>query len=134
MVLKMIHVSKTIYSLNQTCDRMSFLLLLLRFLLHVCLLEVDPISIGLNFPLPVFVLFQLALLVQLSKQVFGLESVLRLSLLELKSLLELSVLLFQFFCSLFLAQFFFFQLGELCSRSSALRADLQEVNAFAVRC
>ena len=74
-----------------------------------------------------FVLFQLTLFEELSKQVFCLERVLRLSLLKLKSLLEISVLLLQLFCPLFLAQLFFLQVGKLGSGAPALRANLQHV-------
>ena len=80
-----------------------------------------------------FVLFQLALFEELSKQVFCLESVLRLSLLKLKSLLEISVLLLQLFCPLFLAQLLFLQLSELGSSAPALRPDLQHVASLPVR-
>ena len=110
------------------------MLLLLRFLPHVCLLEVCSVGIVLDYPLSVLVLFELPLLIQLGEQVLCLERLLRLSLLEFKLLLELTILPFQIFCSLLLAQLFFFQLSKLRSRSSALRTNLQEVNAFAVRC
>ena len=79
-----------------------------------------------------FVLFQLALFEELSKQVFCLERVLRLSLLQLKSLLEISVLLLQLFCPLFLAQLLFLQLSELGSSAPALRPDLQHVDSLPV--
>ena len=55
-----------------------------------------------------FILLQLALLEKFGKQVFGLESVLRLGLLELKSLLELLVSALKFFCPFFLSQLLFF--------------------------
>ena len=80
------------------------------------------------------ILFELALLIQLGEQVLRLERLLRLSLLEFKLLLELTVLLLKLFTSLLLAQFLFFQFSELRSRSSALRANLEHVNALAVRC
>ena len=98
------------------------------------MLEVSPIGITLNFPLSMFVLLELSLLVELREKVFSFKSILRLSLLEFKLLLELSVLLLQLLCPFLLAQFIFFQLGKLCSRSSALRTDLQHMNAFAIRC
>ena len=79
-----------------------------------------------------FVLFQLALFEELSKQVFCLESVLRLSLLKLKSLLEISVLLLQLVCSLCFAQFLFLQVSDLGSSGPALRTNLEHVHALSV--
>ena len=79
------------------------------------------------------VLFQLALLEELSKQVLRLERLLSLSLLKLKSLLELSVLLLKLLSPLFLAQLLFLQLSELGSSAPALRPDLQHVDSLPVR-
>ena len=79
-----------------------------------------------------FVLFQLTLFEELSKQVFCLESVLRLSLLKLKSLLEISVLPLQFVCSLCFAKLLFFQLSDLGSSAPALRPNLQHVDSLPV--
>ena len=79
-----------------------------------------------------FVLFQLTLFEELSKQGFCLESVLRLSLLKLKSLLEISVLPLQLVCSLCFAKLLFLQLSELGSSASALRPDLKHVDPLPV--
>ena len=113
------------------CDQSLFLLLLFRFL-HVSLLEVGSVGITLYLPFASLVLLELALLVQFCKKVFGLEGLLRLFLLKFEFLLELSVLLIQLFCSLLLSQVLFLQLSELRSRSSALRTNLEHVNALAI--
>ena len=96
------------------------MLLLLRFLPHGSLLELLPVCVILYYPLAMFVLFELTLLIELGKKVFRLESFLRLSLLELKSLLKLSILLLKLICSLCFAQFLFLQLFELGSSASTL--------------
>ena len=72
------------------------------------MLEVGTVGVALHLPLSMFILLQLALLEEFGKQVFGLESVLRLGLLELKSLLELLVSALKFFCPFFLSQLLFF--------------------------
>ena len=79
------------------------MLLLLRLPLHRGLLELRPVRVGLHLPLPVLVFLELALLVETSEQILGLERVLRLGLLQLKPLLELPVLLLQLVCPLLLA-------------------------------
>ena len=78
-------------------------MLLLRLLPDGRLLELRPVGVGLHLPLPVFVLLELALFIQLGEQVLGLEGILGLSLLEFEPLLELSVLLLQLVCPLLLA-------------------------------
>ena len=108
------------------------LLLLLLRLLNISLLEVRTVCIRLDLPFTLLVLLELALLVQFGKKVFGLKGLLRLFLLKFKFLFELSVLLIKFFCSLLPAQVLFLQLRQLRSRSSALRTNLEHVNAFAV--
>ena len=110
---------------------MLLLLLLLR-LLHISLLEVGSVCITLHFPLALLVFLELALVKQVVKNALSIEGFLRLGLLKFEFLLELSVLSFQFFCSILLAQVLFLQLSELRSRSSALRTNLEHVNALAV--
>ena len=107
------------------------LLLLLR-LLHISLLEVGSVSITLYFPLALLVLLELALVEQVVKNALGIEGFLRLDLVKFEFLLELFVLPIQLFFPFFLAQVLFFQLSQLRSRSSALRTNLEHVNALAV--
>ena len=108
------------------------MLLLLFRLLHVSLLEVGSVRITLDFPLAMLVLLELALVEQVVKNALGIEGFLRLGLMKFEFLLELSVLSFQLFCSFVFAQVLFFQLSELRSRSSALRTNLEHVNALTV--
>ena len=108
-------------------------MLLLRLPLDLGLLELSTVCVGLHLPLAVLVLFQLALLEELSKQVLRLERLLSLSLLKLKSLLEISVLPLQLVCSLCFAKLFFFQLSDLGSSAPALRPNLQHVDSLPVR-
>ena len=107
-------------------------MLLLFWLLHISLLEVGSVCIALYFPLALLVLLELALVEQVVKDALGIEGILRLGLVKFKSLLELSVLSLQLFCSFVLAQVLFLQLSELRSRSSALRTNLEHMNALAV--
>ena len=107
------------------------LLLLLR-LLHISLLEVGPVCITLDFPLALFVLLELTLVEQVVKNALGIEGFLRLGLVKFEFLLELFVLPLQLFCSFVLAQVLFLQFSQLRSRSSALRTNLEHVNALAV--
>ena len=113
--------------------RSLFLLLLLRFL-HVCLLKVGTIRITLDFPFASLVLLKLTLCKQVVEKFFGLKGLLRLSLLKFELLLELFVLLLQLCCSFVFAQVFFLQFSQLRSRSSALRTNLEHMNAFPVGC
>ena len=98
----------------------------------ISLLEVGSVGITLYFPLALLVLLELALVEQVVENALGLEGFLRLGLLKFESLLELSVLPLQLFCSLLFAQVFFLQFSQLRSRSSALRTNLEHVNALAV--
>ena len=110
-------------------------MLLLRLLPHGRLLELSPVGVGLHLPLPVFILLELALLIESGEQVLGLEGILGLSLLEFEPLLEVPVLPFQLLCSRLLAQLLFLQLCELGSSAPALRTYLEHVYALAVgRC
>ena len=111
---------------------MLLLLLLLLRLLNISLLEVSSVRITLDFPLAMLVLLELALVEQVVKNALGIEGFLRLGLVKFEFLLELSVLSLQLFCSFVLAQVLFFQLSQLCSRSSALRTNLEHMNAFTV--
>ena len=82
---------------------MLLLLLLLLRLLHISLLEVGSVGITLHFPLALLVLLELALVEQVVKNALGIEGFLSLGLLKFESLLELSVLPLQLFCSFVLA-------------------------------
>ena len=75
----------------------------MRLPLDLGLLELRAVRVGLHLPLPVLVFLELALLVEPSEEVLGIERVLRLGLLELELLLELPVLLLQLVCPLLLA-------------------------------
>ena len=57
------------------------MLLLLRLPLHRGLLELGAVRVGLDLPLPVLVLLELALLVETSEEVLGVKRILRLGLL-----------------------------------------------------
>ena len=82
-----------------------------------------------------FVPLELALFIEFGEQVFGFVGLLRLGLLELKSLLKLSVLLLQLFCPLLLTNILFLQLCKLCSSPSSFGADLEHVYSLAIgRC
>ena len=75
----------------------------MRLPLDLGLLELRAVRVGLDLPLSVLVFLELALLVEPSEEVLGIERVLRLGLLELELLLELPVLLLQLVCPLLLA-------------------------------
>jgi hypothetical protein len=67
-----------------------------------------------------FVLLELALLVEFGQNVFRFKSLLRLSFLDCKLVLKLSVLSLKFNLTLSFAQLLFLQISELGSSTSAL--------------
>ena len=100
----------------------SISLFLLLGFYDLCLLDTTLSCTTNKFPIALLVLPQLAFSNEMTEQFLGTLNLLSLSLLNLESLLEFSVLTLKLNCPFLLADFFFLQFGQLCSRSPPLRA------------